>query len=111
MIKPLLHRIIVKQHKLEEVNKDYQRARAAGIIIADHDDNKRAAAGVDIATVVSLGATAYKDYGIDPPIKVGDTVAFAKYGGKTITDPETGEDFVALNDEDIVAIIKENSNE
>lgn len=105
MIKPLLHRIIVKQFKLEETNKDYKRAAAAGIIIPEHEDNKRAQAGVDVGTIVSLGSTAYKDYGIDPPIKVGDEVAFARFSGKVVIDPATDEEYVALNDEDIVCIL------
>jgi len=105
MITPLLHFVVVKQEKLVEVDPTYQRAQAAGIVIPEHEDNKRAQAGVDKGTVISLGATAYRDYNIDPPIKPGDTVAFAKYSGKVITDPDTNEDFVVLNDADIVCVI------
>ena len=105
MITPLLHRIVVKQEKLEEVDKTYLRARAAGIVIADHEDNKRAQAGVDKGTVIALGETAYRDYNVSPPVKPGDFVAFAKYSGKVVTDPDTEEDYVLLNDEDIVCVI------
>jgi len=105
MIIPLLHRIIVKQHQLQEVNKDYKRARALGLEIPEHDDNKRAQAGVDKGIVISIGPTAYRDFHTDVPIKVGDTVAFARYSGKTITDPKDEEEYVALNDEDIVAVL------
>jgi co-chaperonin GroES (HSP10) len=108
MIVPLLHRIIVKQHKLEEVDQTLKRARAAGIVIADHADTKRAQAGVDKGVVVAIGPTAYRDFQTDVPIKVGDTVAFAKFSGKVIEDPETSEEYVALNDEDVVAILKGN---
>jgi co-chaperonin GroES (HSP10) len=103
MIIPLLHRIIVLQHKLEETNKDYLRAAAAGIIIPEHDEKKRAQAGVDKGTVVAIGPTAYKDFNTEVPIKVGDTVAFARYSGKTIEDG--GVEYVALNDEDIVVVL------
>jgi co-chaperonin GroES (HSP10) len=106
MIVPLLHRIVVKQQALTEVNKDYKKAEALGIIIPEHEDNKRAQAGVDKGVVVSIGATAYRDFHTEVPIKVGDVVAFARYSGKVITDPATDEDFVALNDEDIVAILE-----
>jgi co-chaperonin GroES (HSP10) len=34
---------------------------------------------------------------------VGDTVFYAKYAGKWIRDPETDEEFLIVNDEDIVA--------
>lgn len=109
MITPLLHRIIVKQHKLEEINKDYVRAAKAGIIIPDHEDTKRAQAGVYKATVISIGPTAYRDFGTECPIKVGDTVAFARFSGMVIDD-ENG-DYVALNDEDVVAVLTKEEND
>jgi co-chaperonin GroES (HSP10) len=110
LIVPLLHRIVVRQEKLEDTDKDYKRAAKAGIIIPEHEDNKRAQAGVDRGTIISIGATAYKDYGIDPPVQVGDLVAFARYSGKTIVDPDDNQDYVALNDEDIVAIIRKSND-
>ncbi len=105
MITPLLHRILVKQDKLEETNQDYLRAKRAGIIIPEHEDNKRAQAGVDTGTVVAIGATAYKDFGVSPPVKIGDQIAFAKFSGKVIIDPKDGQEYVALNDEDLVVVI------
>lgn len=105
MIVPLLHRIIVKQHKLKDTNKEYRKAAEIGIIIPDHDDMKRAQAGVDKGIVISIGPTAYRDFNTPIPINVGDTVAFARFSGKTIVDPEDDEEYVALNDEDIVAIL------
>lgn len=105
MIIPTLHRIIVKQHKLEDTNKDYRRAAAAGIIIPEHEDKIRAQAGVDKGTVISMGPTAFRDFNTEAPIKVGDTVAFARFSGKVIADPKDDEEYVALNDEDIVAVL------
>lgn len=105
MIKPLLHRIIVKQQKLTEAHKEYRRAEALGIVIPEHEDNKRAQAGVDKGVVVAIGPTAYRDFNTDTPIKVGDMIAFARFSGKTIIDPKDEEEYVALNDEDIVAIL------
>ena len=105
MIAPLLHRIIVKQHKLEDVDQTLKRARASGIIIAEHEDNKRAQAGVDKGVVIAIGPTAYRDFNTDVPIKIGDTVAFARFSGKVIQDPKDEEEYVALNDEDICAIL------
>ena len=105
MIKPLLHRIIVKQQKLTEAHKEYRRAEALGIVIPEHEDNKRAQAGVDKGVVVAIGPTAYRDFNTDTPIQVGDMVAFARFSGKTILDPKDDEEYVALNDEDIVAIL------
>lgn len=105
MITPLLHRIIVKQHKLEETNKEYRKAAEIGIIIPEHEDNKRAQAGVDKGIVIGIGPTAYRDFNTDVPIKIGDTVAFARFSGKVIVDPKDEEEYVALNDEDVVAVL------
>lgn len=105
MITVILHRILVKQNKLEETNKDYLKAKSFGLIIPEHEDNKRAQAGVDTGIVIAVGPTAFKDFGVSPPIKVGDNVAFARFSGKVIHDPEDDEDYVLLNDEDICVII------
>jgi len=105
MITPLLHRILVKQNKIEDTNKDYQRAARAGIIIPEHEDKARAQAGVDTGTIVAVGPTAYKDFGVSPPIEVGDVVAFARFSGKVVRDPADDVEYVLLNDEDICVII------
>ena len=105
MITPLLHRILVKQQKLSEAHKEYKRAEAIGLIIPDHEDSKRAQAGVDKGIIVAIGPTAYRDFNVPCPINLGDTVAFARFSGKVIVDPADEEEYVALNDEDIVAIL------
>jgi co-chaperonin GroES (HSP10) len=110
MIKPLLHRIIVKPDKLEQVSKDVQRMKKMGLVLPDSDDKRRAETQVDRGVVVAIGATAYKDYGVSPPINVGDVVNYAKFSGKYITDPETDEEFLALNDEDLICILKETND-
>lgn len=107
MIIPTIHRIIVKADKLEETDKSFIKAKQLGIVIPEHEDRKRAQAGVDKGVVVSVGPTAYRDYHTECPLKEGDYVAWARFGGKIIEDPYTGEEFVALNDEDIVCIFKE----
>lgn len=40
-----------------------------------------------------------------PWAKVGDHVVYAKYGGKLIEDPVTGEELVLLLDKDILGVI------
>jgi co-chaperonin GroES (HSP10) len=107
MIIPTLHRILVKADKLEEVDKTHQQAKKLGIVIPEHEDKKRAQAGVDTGTVVSLGPTAFRDFNADSPIKEGDYIAYARFAGKIITDPRTEEEYVILNDEDVVCIFKE----
>ena len=106
MIFPVLHRIIVKADKLEETDATFIKAKSMGIVIPEHEDRKRAQASVDKGKVVSIGPTAFKDFHTDCPLKVGDYVAYARFAGKFVTDPSTDEEFVALNDEDIVCIFK-----
>lgn len=106
MIIPALHRILIKQDKLEEADEVYIRARKAGIEIAQTDDNKRAQASVDTGTVVAIGETAFRDFGTTSPIVEGDRIAYARFSGKFVKDPATGEEFILLNDEDLVAIFK-----
>ena len=101
------HRILVKQEKLEDVDPVFKRAKDAGIQIASSDRTTQAERkSVDKGVVVSIGSTAFKDLGGEAWCKVGDMITFVKYGGYIITDPETKEDFVALNDEDVLAIVK-----
>ena len=99
MLTPVLHRINLKLDSIEEVT-------ASGIVIPkDLIEKERKA--VEIGTVVSIGETAFKDYGgsIDT-IKIGDRVIIAKYSGKEIKDiDETS--YVVCNDEDLLVIIKE----
>ena len=99
MLTPVLHRIILKLDSIEEVT-------ASGIVIPkDLIEKERKA--VEIGTVVSIGETAFKDYGgsIDT-IKVGDRVIIAKYSGKEIKDIDEAQ-YVVINDEDVLVIIKE----
>lgn len=108
MIIPVLHRILIKQDKLEEKDDFYNRAGKAGIVIPQLDEKTREQAAIDTGTVVRVGATAFKDFGTDSPIQEGDYIVFAKHAGKVITDVD-GQKYVALNDEDVVAkIIKDN---
>lgn len=106
MIEVVLHRVLLKQDKLEDANKDYVKMKALGLVLAQSEDQKRAQAGVDTGTVVGIGATAFKDFGTNSPIAIGDKIAYARFSGKFITDPSTDEEFVALNDEDVICIFK-----
>lgn len=104
-IKPILHRILVKPDNVEDKDDNYAAARRAGIVVVEAE-RKREQAAIDSGVVVEIGPTAFKDFGLsEAPFKVGDLVVYAKYGGKAIEDPVTKENFVALNDEDVIAII------
>lgn len=106
MIEPLLHRVVVKPENYYEINEDYKRAKALGLTIPELEAAERAQASVDVGVVVSIGPTAYRDYNYDtPPIKIGDRVNYARFSGKFVGD------YVVLNDEDLICIVKEQDNE
>jgi co-chaperonin GroES (HSP10) len=112
MIIPCGHRVVVKQEKLEDVDIAYKKAKAAQIIIAETDDKKREQAGLDKGTVIALGKGAFVEFNRNqmtdgPWCKIGDKIAFAKYSGKSVVDPDDHEAYMVINDEDVVCIIRE----
>ena len=105
-IQPCGHRLTVKPYKQEELDDVTKSAKAAGLIVIN-ENAKREDASVDRGFVLAIGPTAWKDFNSEPWCKVGDEVLFAKFAGKIVTDPETQQDVFILNDEDIVAVVKE----
>lgn len=106
MIVPLIHHVLVRPERLDEFNKDIQRAKNMGLVIPELEDMKRAQASVDRGVVVALGETAYRDFNVEPPVKLGDVVNYARFAGKLIEDPESGIEYVCLNDADLICVIK-----
>ena len=83
----LVYRVILKPH-IEKETK-------SGIVIAR--DERSQAINTDKGTVVFVGPKAECD------VKPGDKVYYAKYGAKTIADPDNQDEyFILLNDEDIL---------
>ena len=107
MLKPCGHRLIVKQIKLEDTDKAYRAAKAAGIVFAETDERIRAEQSIDRGVVVAIGPTAFKDFGGEAWCEIGQKVAFAKYSGKIVEDPTDHEKYMILNDEDIVCVIED----
>ena len=77
---------------------------ASGIILTESLTRKEQA-GTDEGIILALGDTFGKDFGAEVLPKVGDKILFAKYAGKFIKDGDT--DLVLLNDEDLLAIVKD----
>lgn len=98
-IKPAGHRVLVRPDKVDEKE---------GSLFLPAEVRARMGDAQIFGSVVSLGPNAFKafDDGV-PWCAAGDRVAFAKYGGFIIQDPETKELFRLLNDEDICAVISE----
>lgn len=105
-IKPILHRILVKPDVLEDVDPVFAAAKRAGLQF-DFSEREREQAAIDTGVVIDFGPTVFKDFGADNPLKIGDRIVYAKYGGKAIVHPESKVKYVALNDEDVIAIFKE----
>ncbi len=105
MISVLGCRILVKPYKLQEHDKVYAAAKAAGIQLPEFAERKEQV-NVDKGTVLEIGATAHSAY-TGGALVVGDVIGFAKFGGKYIQDPETEEVLLVINDEDVVCVFKD----
>lgn len=106
MIDPVAHRLVIKPFDITDSDDTYRSAKAAGIVLSGEDKLRREQAAVDRGTVVAVGPTAFRDFGCESSVSVGDEIVYAKYAGKEVEDLETKEKFVLINDEDVCAIIR-----
>lgn len=106
MLKPKGIGLVIRPDKLEDVDPILAKAKKAGIELVKQEDSTREQAGVDKGKVLVIGPDAFKAFGGEPWCEVGDYIAYARYAGKYVTDPETGEDLLVINDEDVVCVIK-----
>ena len=104
MIKPVGKHLLVRPHKLEEIDPFYSRAKKAGLELPELKEKVLAQRAVERATVVAISPKAWKDwFDGEPWCKEGDDVIFAKYGGHIIKEGE--EELILLNDEDVLCVI------
>lgn len=97
MLKAVAYRVIVRVKEVAEKSK-------GGIVLAV--DKKMEKNAHTEGVVVDIGEdvyAAFKTKSQHAGLQVGDRVFYAKYAGKWIEDPDTGENLLVLNDEDIVA--------
>lgn len=107
MIKTPLHRVTVKPFDVDEWDEGRKRAKALGFALPDAEQFGRAKASVDMGVVVAVGPTAFVALGgSNEDVKPGDTVAFVKASGKFVKDPFDEQEYLVLNDEDIVMIFE-----
>lgn len=96
MLIPLGHTILVKPDEIETKTK-------SGIVLVI--DEKLEKAGQMLGTLVAIGDQAYKAFSSDftgePWALPGDRVLFSRYAGKNVVDPETGENYLIMNDDDL----------
>lgn len=107
MLKPCGHRVLIKE---EEIKTESD----GGILLAVDDKIERA--NQTTGTIVDYGFQAWKAFDHNqegncgkPWAQVGDRILFSKYAGKIIEDPDTKEQFKIINDEDIIAVIQEDT--
>lgn len=101
------HRVLVKPAVLEDIDEAFARAKKAGIELLENDEMRREKNAIDKGRVVSIGSTAFKDFGGDPWCAVGDYIAFAKHAGRYVEDPDTKDKYIILNDEDVICVFVE----
>lgn len=104
MIKVPGCRVLLKPLTIEEVDDVFKSAKKSGILLLEQDERKQQI-HVDKGVVLQIGPSTNADY--TAGVEVGDTIGFAKYGGKYIEDPDTKETFLIINDDEIVCIFKD----
>ena len=104
MMIPCGHRIVVKPFKYEQIDDTYLKAKQLGLEVV-RENQKREDASVDKGTVVSIGPDCWPNSDT-PWCSVGDTILWARHAAKLVEQPD-GSNLGILNDEDIVAVIKE----
>ena len=101
MIVPVLYRVLVKPYDIFDKDESYAAAKRMGLEVVG-DSKKREQQSVDKGTVMAIGPSC----GEDLFVSVGDEIVWARHAGKEVVDPENGETFVVVNDDDIVAVLK-----
>jgi len=97
-MEPSGHRVLIKPEVVEEKT-------AGGIILAATTKDRDQQATMR-GTVVKVGVNAWKAFDDGTPWAAeGDKVVFRKYAGEVIKDDDA--EFRVVNDEDILAVIKE----
>lgn len=100
------HKLLIKP---EKVTGDEEEIKSeGGIIIATEETSIKAEQNkIDKGEIISLGPNCWKAFDSGEPwAKVGDIIYYARFGGTYVEHPETGEDFILLNDEDVNIVIE-----
>jgi co-chaperonin GroES (HSP10) len=71
------------------------------VIARSLSDQRKLEAATTEGTVLYIGEE------IEPWYKTGDTIAWGKYSGYWITDPETKEELLLLHPEDVLCVINQ----
>jgi len=114
------HKVLIKADqvegadKLKDKSQDMEVISEGGIVLSTGDqaevDIKTDQNKVDTGIIVSIGPDAWKAFGLNftgtPWAKMGDKVAYARFGGIIVTNPIDGEDYILISDEDINIVLE-----
>ncbi len=116
-LKPIGWKVYVRMDDAEEGINVSQELANMGFQIRrgmDEVEIRRAIASEDMGTIVCLGPLCWMRQdlqGARTPdqweawAKVGDKIIFGRHAGKLVKDPDTGEWFMMINDEDVQSVI------
>jgi co-chaperonin GroES (HSP10) len=109
VIEPAGNRILVKRDKVEDHDPTYKAVRQAGLVIPESEDHKRRQAGMDRGKVIAMGPGAFKDpFFLNTNwCETGDFIVFPRYSGSSVTNFDTNEEFIVINDADVIAILRD----
>lgn len=112
-IKAVGIRLTIRADKVvdSEAEKTKALAEKAGFVLPDKvaedltNEATREQASVDQGVVLGVGSEAFKAFGSEPWCAVGDRIAYARHAGKWVKDPDTKENILIINDEDVCCVI------
>lgn len=99
MIEPVGYRVLVR-------TDDPKQALKNDLIEIPQHIQEAQRIDVNTGIVLGYGKQCWVDVGDGTPwVAVGDHIIYARYGGKRIEDPETGEWLLLLNDKDVIGLV------
>ena len=101
-LSPVEYKILIEPEEVEQKS-------AGGIVLAIATTEKEKMAQVR-GRLIAVGGNAFEDWN-EPIPRVGDKVYYAKYAGKWIKDHRDGQEYLVVNDEDIVAKYEDVEND
>lgn len=101
MLKIKGYRILVKADPIETTT-------AGGIVLVQNE--KLEAAGQQFGTVIGIGDTCWTDAkgeDLGQWCAKGDKILFSRHAGRFVYDPDDNEEYMIMNDTDVIAVIEE----
>lgn len=90
-------------HVKPDVSDTERAANRAGIVLAEAFEKQNRQA-VDTGTVLDIGPIAWRDYGGEPWVAVGDKIVYARHAGYAVG--EGADKIFVINDEDVVTKVE-----